>query len=65
MNPVHLNQYFLKLYLFLIPSFSSSERLLKYAFQPGQKLICYLQNLPTMEVGLASCFALKGHCEHL
>ena len=58
-------QYFVKLYFCLIPSFSSSERLLKYAFQPGQKLICHLQNLPAKDLGLASCFALKGHVEHL
>ena len=58
-------QYFVKLYFFLISIFSESERLLKYAFQPGQKLICHLQNRPVKEVGLASCFALIGHVEHL
>ena len=58
-------QYFVKLYFFLISIFSESERLLKYAFQPGQKLMCHLQNLPAKEVGLASCFALIGHVEHL
>lgn len=57
--------YFVKLYFFLISSFSESERLLKYAFQPGQKLICHLQNFPTNDVGFASCFALMGHVEHL
>ena len=57
--------YFSKWYFPLISSFSVSERLLKYAFQPGQKLICHLQNLPTKEVGLASCLALNGQVEHL
>ena len=57
--------YFVKLYFCLISSFSESERLVKYAFHPGQKLICHLQNLPTNEVGFASCFALIGHVEHL
>ena len=57
--------YFVKSYFFLISSFSESERLLKYDFQPGQKLICHLQNLPARESGLESCFALIGHVEHL
>ena len=57
--------YFVKLYFCLTASFSASGRLLKYAFQPGQKFICHLQNLPTMDVGLASCFALIGQLEHL
>ena len=52
------HRYFVKLYFCLIPSFSSSERLLKYAFQPGQKLMCHLQNLPTKEVGLASSLSI-------
>ena len=59
------HQRFAKLYFFLISSFSESVRLLKYAFQPGQKLICHLQNLPMKDVGLASCLALIGHVEHL
>ena len=57
--------YFVKLYFCLTVSFSASGRLLKYAFHPGQKLICHLQNFPTKEVGFESCFALIGHVEHL
>ena len=59
------HQYLMKLYFSLISSFPESERLLKYAFHPGQKFICHLQNLPAKEFGLASCFALIGHVVHL
>lgn len=54
-----------KLYLCRNVAFSSSGKWLKYAFQPGQKLICHLQKRPIRDLGFSSYFFLKVQFEHL
>ena len=46
--------YFWKLYFARSSAFFSSSRLVKYALQPGQKLMCHRQNLPNAELGFLS-----------
>ena len=66
MSFVHLFViYLVNPYCALIESCSSRLKLIKYDFQPGQKLMCHRQILPNNEVGLSSCFFLKGQCEQL
>ena len=43
-----------KLYFSRNCLFSSAEREVKYAFHPGQKLMCHLQKRPNAELGFAS-----------
>ncbi len=39
--------------------------MVKYCFQPGQKLMCHLQNRPINDLGFLSYFALIGQSLHL
>ena len=57
MNEYYL--YFWKLYFFRRSNLVSSSWLVKYAIQPGQKLMCQRQKRPRTLLGFLSYFALK------
>ena len=57
--------FYCRLYFWVYAAFCSSDRLLKNFFQPGQKLMCHLQILPSRDFGFLSYIFLILQFSHI